>query len=83
MTLLLVAPTFRNMTVTLELNPDVEAGLLAQAEARGLTLEEYVQQVLRERSGASLVRAAVGSAAKARAFLAFAKNHGSGRFAYG
>jgi hypothetical protein len=35
------------MTVKLELNPKVEAGLLAQAHARGLSLEAYLDQVLR------------------------------------
>jgi hypothetical protein len=29
------------MTVTLNLKPEVEAGLLAQAQANGITLEEY------------------------------------------
>jgi hypothetical protein len=36
------------MTVKLELPPDVEAGLLAQAQMQGLTLEAYlVEHVLR------------------------------------
>lgn len=35
------------MTVKLELNPEVEAGLVAQAQARGLSLEAYLQQVLK------------------------------------
>lgn len=30
------------MTVTLNLKPEVEAGLLAQAQANGMTLEEYL-----------------------------------------
>jgi hypothetical protein len=30
------------MTVTLKLKPEVEAGLLAQAEASGMTVEEYL-----------------------------------------
>ena len=32
---------------------DVQAGLLAQAQASGLSFEEYLDQVLRERSGAT------------------------------
>lgn len=37
------------MTVTLNLPPDVEAGLLAQAQTHGLPLEAYlVQHVLRD-----------------------------------
>lgn len=38
------------MTVKVELPPDVQAGLLAQAQEGGLSLEAYVEQVLRERS---------------------------------
>jgi hypothetical protein len=38
------------MTVKVELTPDVQAGLLAQAQHSGLSLEAYVEQVLRERS---------------------------------
>jgi len=34
------------MTVKLELKPEVEANLLAQAHARGLSLEDYLDQVL-------------------------------------
>jgi hypothetical protein len=30
------------MTVTLHLKPEIEAGLLAQAEASGMALEEYI-----------------------------------------
>jgi hypothetical protein len=37
------------MTVKLELKPDVQAGLLAQAQASWLSLEAYAEQVLRER----------------------------------
>lgn len=63
------------MTVKLELNPEVEAGLLAQAEARGLSLEDYLQQVLRERSAAPVpTKGTTGNAAKAREFLAFARS---------
>lgn len=64
------------MTVTLDLNPEVEAGLVAQAQARGLSLEAYLLQVLEERS-ATLIPAkdSLGPAAKARAFREFAKRH--------
>ena len=36
------------MTVTIELAPDLEAGLMALAKAQGLGLPQYVQHVLRE-----------------------------------
>jgi hypothetical protein len=36
------------MAITLELPPEVEAGLAAQAEARGLELDVYLQSLLKE-----------------------------------
>lgn len=39
------------MTVRIELKPDVEASLAAQAEARGLPLEDYLQRVIEDRAG--------------------------------
>jgi hypothetical protein len=33
--------------MNLELRPEIEAGLLAQARARGLTLEAYLSEVLK------------------------------------
>lgn len=37
------------MMMKLDLTPDLQAGLAAQAQQYGLTLEPYVEQVLRER----------------------------------
>jgi hypothetical protein len=37
------------MTMKLELTPELQAGLLAQAQQKGLSLEAYAEQVLRER----------------------------------
>jgi hypothetical protein len=37
------------MTLTLEIPPELEPVLLAQAQASGLSLEAYVARVLRER----------------------------------
>jgi len=34
------------MTVTLNLNPELEAGLFAQAQASGMTVEEYLHSVI-------------------------------------
>ena len=36
------------MTMKLDLKPEIEAGLLAQAQARGLSLEAYLDQVLQD-----------------------------------
>jgi hypothetical protein len=34
------------MTIQLDLAPDVERGLLAQAERHGVSLEEYVEEII-------------------------------------
>jgi hypothetical protein len=34
------------MTVTIELPPDVEAGLLARAESEGIAVSEYLQKLV-------------------------------------
>ena len=46
------------MNVTLNLPPDVEAGLLAQAQAEGLAVSEYVQNLVR---GQLAVRSGTGA----------------------
>jgi len=51
------------MTMKLELSPEVQAGLLAQAQESGLSLEAFAEQVLRRealrgsREGSTLVKA--------------------------
>jgi len=39
------------MTITLELLPNVEAGLAAQAQAQGLQLGDYIQRLLEQAAG--------------------------------
>jgi hypothetical protein len=34
------------MTLTLDLQPEVERGLLAQAQAKGVSLTDYAQEIL-------------------------------------
>jgi len=36
------------VTITLNLKPEIEAGLLAQAQASGMSLEEYLLSVVEE-----------------------------------
>ena len=36
------------MVIKLELKPEIQAGLLAEAQARGLSLEEYLEQIVRD-----------------------------------
>lgn len=38
--------TIINVTVTLTLKPELEAGLVAQAHAKGMTLEEYLLSLI-------------------------------------
>lgn len=52
------------MTVTLTLEPEVEEGLLAQAEANGMTLEEYLLSLV---EGAALAKAQKISSVEERA----------------
>jgi len=59
--------------VKLDLNPEVEAGLIALAKAQGVSLEAYMEKVLRERSAAGRAASASGASQKAQAFRAFAR----------
>ena len=57
------------MSVTLNLNPDVEKGLVARAQARGISLSEYLQEIAaREAAGLSVQAGSTGEEG-ARAFL--------------
>jgi hypothetical protein len=45
------------MTITLELSPETEASLLAQAEARGLTLDVFLSKIItNQAAGAESLR---------------------------
>ena len=43
------------MTITLELPPETEASLLAQAKARGLSLDAFVRTILADQAAAAAV----------------------------
>jgi hypothetical protein len=68
------------MTVTLHLKPEVEAGLLAQAQASGMVLEDYVLNVVEEAAlSANIGRMATAEtterAEAVRRMLAFGEKH--------
>jgi hypothetical protein len=42
------------MTVTLDLNPEIERGLLAQARERGISLGDYLQEIMARQVGAAV-----------------------------
>jgi hypothetical protein len=46
------------MTITLDLNPEIEKGLLSHAQARGMSLADYVQEIVSKEAGAPAQRAA-------------------------
>jgi len=62
------------MTVTLKLKPEVEAGLLTQAKASGMTLENYLLAMV---EGAVLVKTPENTSAEERAaaFEAWSAGH--------
>ena len=62
------------MTVTLKLKQEVEAGLLTQAQASGMTLEEYLLSMV---EGAVLLKAQESSSGEERAaaFEAWSAGH--------
>lgn len=63
------------MTVKLQLRPEVEAELAAQARARGLSLEVYLEQVLQERSRVTTLPPSGSAAERAASFEAWAHSH--------
>jgi len=62
------------MTVTLNLKPELEAGLLAQAQASGMTVEEYLLSVV---EGAVLpaIEKTLSAEERAAAFEAWSAGH--------
>jgi hypothetical protein len=62
------------MTVTLNLKPEVEAGLLAQAQANGMTLEEYLLSMV-EGAALSAAEKTLSPEKRAAAFEAWSAGH--------
>jgi hypothetical protein len=62
------------MTVTLKFKPEVEAGLLAQAQASGMSVEEYVLSVV-EGTVLPAVKGRLSPEERAAAFEAWSARH--------
>jgi len=62
------------MTVTLKFKPEVEAGLLAQAQASGMSVEEYVLSVV-EGTVLPAVKNRLSAEERAAAFEAWSARH--------
>jgi hypothetical protein len=57
------------VTIKIELDPEIEARLAAEAHAQGLALEEYAQQLLQEAIGSARRRRSRASQQEFRGFL--------------
>lgn len=62
------------MTVTLNLKPELEAGLLAQAQANGVTVEEYLLSVV-EGAVFPVMQKTLPAEERAAAFEAWSAGH--------
>ena len=62
------------MTVTLNLKPEVEAGLFAQAQASGMTVEDYLLSVV-ESAVLPATQKTLSAEERAAAFEAWSANH--------
>jgi hypothetical protein len=62
------------MTVTVKFKPEVEAGLLAQAQASGMSVEEYVVSVV-EGTVLPAAKNRLSPEERARAFEAWSAGH--------
>lgn len=62
------------MAVTLNLKPELEAGLLAQAQASGMTVEEYVLSVV-EAAVLPATQKTLSAEERAAAFEAWSAGH--------
>ena len=54
------------MTITLDLQPEIESGLVAQATARGVSLTEYVKEIVVREAHVSPLVPTSARAAEAR-----------------
>jgi hypothetical protein len=62
------------VTVTLKLKPELEAGLTAQAQASGVTVEEYLLAVV-ERAVLPALQSALSPEERAAAFEQWSVSH--------
>jgi len=62
------------MTVTLNLNPDVEKGLMALARERGMSLSDYLQEIAAREAARVSIRTNATGEEKARDFLEWAES---------
>lgn len=66
------------MTVTLELKPEVEAHLVAQAKAQNVSVEEYIQGLLESLAGTESTFNTRTPEERAKAWEKWVAGHGAG-----
>lgn len=64
----------RSMTITLNLKSKVEQDLVERAQLRGISVSEYVEEIVTREAGLANKGKASGKQ-KARAFVEWAENH--------
>ena len=64
------------MHITLNLEPEVEKGLISRAQAYGLTLDDYLDNLVKREAGI-VSRLPLTGKEKAQAFAEWAKGHRS------
>jgi predicted nucleic acid-binding protein len=62
------------MIVKLSLSPEVESGLMARARARGVSLDNYLEELVAREAGLAASLPTSGEE-KARAFVQWASGH--------
>ncbi len=62
------------MTITLILEPEVEKSLIARAQERGLSLNDYLQELVARDAGIPKAMGRTGEE-KAQAFVEWARSH--------
>jgi hypothetical protein len=62
------------MIVTLSLSPEVESSLMARARTRGVSLDDYLEELVAREAGLAASPSTSGEE-KARAFVQWAKGH--------
>jgi hypothetical protein len=62
------------MSVTLNLNPDVEKDLMVLAQARGVSLSDYLQEIAAREAAGVPAKAGSTGEERAKAFLEWAES---------
>ncbi len=62
------------MSITLNLNPDVEKGLMALAKERGISLSDYLQEIAAREAARFPAKGIASGEERAQAFIEWAES---------